>query len=100
MRLSKLSRDIFCETFGKSKFICIGIKLSTNQFFKMKLVDINWRLSFDPNVKILHMHVWSFAYQEARKSNWIRNAADRFRFELKMQRMETMLAKIGFLSRK
>lgn len=54
------------------------------------------RVSFDPKVKILHMHVWTFAYREARKSDCIRNAADRFRFNLRREKLEAMLKRIGF----
>lgn len=56
-------------------------------------------VSFDSNVKVLNMHVWTFAYHEARKSDWSRIAADRFRFEIRAQRFEAMLVKIGFFSR-
>lgn len=54
------------------------------------------KVSFDSNVKIFNMHVWSFAYNEARKSDWMTIAADRYRFELRKQRLEAMLATIGF----
>lgn len=54
---------------------------------------------FDPNVRVLKMCVWTFAYREARKSEWMRIAADRYRFELRKQRIEAMLCKIGFFSR-
>lgn len=57
------------------------------------------KVSFDPHVKILHMRVWTFAFQEARKSDWMRFAADRYRFELRKNQMESMLAKINFFSR-
>lgn len=57
------------------------------------------KVSFDPNVKILHMHVWTFAFQKARKSDWMKIAADRYRFELRKKQMEAMLAKINFFSR-
>lgn len=58
------------------------------------------KVRFDSNVKVLNMHVWSFAYHEARKNDWKRNAADRYRFDLRRKRFEAMLAKIGFFSRK
>lgn len=45
------------------------------------------------------MHVWSFAYHAARKSDWMRIAADRHRFDLRKQKFEAMLVKIGFFSR-
>lgn len=57
------------------------------------------KVCFDLNVKILNMHVWVFAYQQARKSDWMRNAADRYRFELRKEKMEVMLAKIGFFKK-
>lgn len=57
------------------------------------------RVSFNPNVKILHMHVWMLAYRESRKSDWMKFAADRYRFELRKKQMESMLAKINFFSR-
>lgn len=53
-------------------------------------------VSFDPNVKIRHMHVWTFAYREARKSDWSRIAADRYRFELRKEKLEAVLTKIDF----
>lgn len=58
------------------------------------------RVSFDSNVKILNMHVWLFAYREARKSEWARFAADRYRFDLRKQQLESMLTEIDFFSRK
>lgn len=56
-------------------------------------------VSFDSNVHIHYMHVWSFAYRSARKGEWMRNAADKFRFELRKQKLEASLTKIGFFSR-
>lgn len=54
-------------------------------------------VTFDPNVKIYHMHTWSFAYHEARKScDWARIAADRYRFQLRKEKIQAMLDKIGF----
>lgn len=54
------------------------------------------KIRFDPNVKILHMHVWSFAYHNARKNNWTSIAADRYRFELRKQKLQKKLDEIGF----
>lgn len=51
---------------------------------------------FDPHVKIQYMHAWAFAYREARKGDCERIAADRFRFELRKQRLQVQLAEIGF----
>lgn len=57
------------------------------------------KVSFDPNVKVLNMCVWTYAYQEARKSEWLIIAADKYRFNLRKQSFEAMLTKIGFFSR-
>lgn len=55
-------------------------------------------VSFDSKVKIHHMHAWSFAHREARKSNGF--VSDRQRFETRKQLLEVQLAKIGFFSKK
>lgn len=58
------------------------------------------KVRFNPNIEIRHMHVWTFAYREARKnSNWISNILDRQRFELRKQILEEQLTEIGFFSR-
>lgn len=56
-------------------------------------------VSFDSNVKIHYMHVWSFAYRKAREGDWMRDAADRFRFDLRKQKLEALLTRIDFFSR-
>lgn len=56
------------------------------------------RVSFDSNVKILHMRTWTFAFQQARKGEWARFAADRYRFELRKKHLESLLAKTKFFS--
>lgn len=48
--------------------------------------------------KIQFMHVWAFAYREARKSEWVRIAADRFRFQLRIKKFGDMLNEIEFFS--
>lgn len=58
------------------------------------------RVTFDSNVQIHNMHVWAFAYREARKSDLAKIKADRFRFNLRIERLEEELVKIGFFSRK
>lgn len=66
----------------------------------VNMKKIKTSVSFNPNVKIMHMHVWTFAYHEARKScDWARIAADRYRFELRKEKMDAMLSKIRFFSR-
>lgn len=55
------------------------------------------RVTFASNVKILNMYVWSFAYQNARKNDWIGVAA---RFQLKRVLLKEELTKSRFFSRK
>lgn len=55
-------------------------------------------VSFDFNVKILNMHAWTFAYHEARKNDWMRIPADRYRFDLRKKMLEAMLVEIDFFS--
>lgn len=64
-----------------------------------KEVEEKKRVSFDSNVKILKMYVWSFAYHESRKNDWKTIAADRYRFDLRRKKFEAMLRKINFFSR-
>lgn len=64
---------------------------------KVKQKNVSFNLSEN---KIHNMHAWAFAYQEARKSDWLRIAANRYRFDLRKKRIEKMLAKINFFSRK
>lgn len=58
------------------------------------------RVNFDSKVRVQQMHVWSFAYREARKSNWISNFLDRHRFEIRKQLLEDELTRVEFFSRK
>lgn len=46
------------------------------------------RVRFDQNVKVLKMCVWSHAYQQARTSNWMRIAFDRYRFQRRIMAIE------------
>lgn len=62
---------------------------------KKKTVSFNLN-----NNKVHNMYVWSFAYQDARKSDWLRNAADRYRFKLGKESFQIMLTKINFFSKK
>lgn len=57
------------------------------------------KVKFDSEVKILYMHVWSYAYHKARKSNWMQIAADRYRFNMRRERVEALLTEIRFFSR-
>lgn len=66
---------------------------------KHENIKIMKRASFDSNVKIQYLHAWSFAYREARKSEWMRHSVDRYRFDLRRQKLEALLVEIGFFSR-
>lgn len=52
---------------------------------------------FDLKVRFQYLHVWSFAYQEARKSNWV---LDRVRFEIRKQLLNEKLERCDFFSKK
>lgn len=62
-------------------------------------MDREKRVIFDSTVKVHIMHVWAYAYQDARKSNWMKFAADRYRFDLRKQRLEAEFVKIKFFSK-
>lgn len=57
-------------------------------------------VSFNSKVKVQHMHAWSFAYRESRKSKWISMVLDRQRFESRKRLLEAELEKSRFFSRK
>lgn len=59
------------------------------------------KVHFNPNVKIHHMFVWSFAYRKARISDFdrIQIMLDKFRFEIRKELLEEQLEKVGFFSR-
>lgn len=57
------------------------------------------RVRFNSDVKVQHMHVWAFAYREARKNDLAKLAADKYRFDLRKQKFEAMLHKISFFSK-
>lgn len=47
---------------------------------RIKNLKHNQKVTFNPDVNVLTMYVWTFAYNEARKHNWLQIAADRERF--------------------
>lgn len=49
---------------------------------------------FDDNPTFHHMITWDHAYREARKGPWETLARDRIRFQLRIQRLETVLTPI------
>lgn len=52
------------------------------------------KLTFDPIPKIHYMYTWDFAYRQARKSEWIRIAADRERFKQRILKFEEEFKKV------
>lgn len=51
-------------------------------------------VKFNMLPKIYYLHVWSFAYHEARIGNWSQIALDRHRFELRIKRSATFISPI------
>lgn len=51
-------------------------------------------VSFNDTNKIYYMRVWSFAYNQARKSMWEVEALDRFRFRIKINKLNLILSPI------
>lgn len=50
-------------------------------------------ISFNPYVKIHHLHVWTYAYQKNRKDGkmWINAAIDRNRFQKRCKEISCIL---------
>lgn len=49
---------------------------------------------FDINVKILDMRVWPYAYHHARLSEWQRVAADRLRFQNRINQIDQKISPV------
>lgn len=45
-------------------------------------------LKFDLHTQVYHLHVWSFAYKQARVGHWEQFARDRDRFNRRIKRVE------------
>lgn len=54
----------------------------------------NRKVTFNPEIKVLTMHVWSFAYAQARTHNWLQISADRCRFERRIKDTSEILTPI------
>lgn len=52
------------------------------------------KVSFDPNVKVFNMHVWSYAYHTARIGAWKENYLDRLRFNQRIQSAEEIISPV------
>lgn len=52
------------------------------------------KVTFDPEVKVLNMWVWSFAYSEARKNDWMQIAADQDRFKRRIHECNKIISPI------
>lgn len=49
------------------------------------------KVTFDTNEKIYTLHVWTYAYKQARKSDWEQLTRDRARFERRIQKCGEIL---------
>lgn len=54
----------------------------------------NRKVTFNPDVEVLTIYEWPFAYAEARKSNWLQIVADRFRFQRRINEMSETLSPV------
>lgn len=52
------------------------------------------KVVFDPEIKVQKMYVWSFAYSEARKSDYMHVAADRCRFDKRIRECNEVISPI------
>ena len=52
------------------------------------------KVKFNERVIIYPLYVWNFAYREARKSTWMQEAIDRYRFRRRIQELEKLLEPI------
>lgn len=50
------------------------------------------RVKFNPVVKVYELRVWSFAYNQARKSSWEQCARDNERFHLRIEEVGRQIA--------
>lgn len=48
-------------------------------------VEVCFQVTFNPNVEVLTMYTWSYAYWAARKGKWDQIARDHARFERRIQ---------------
>lgn len=61
-----------------------------NRFYIPRL-----RVGFDESKNVVHtMHVWLYAYKQARKGEWGQVARDRHRFKRRIQKIEDRLSHI------
>jgi hypothetical protein len=51
-------------------------------------------VTFNDNVQVFPMVVWSFAYRQARKSECFKHYLDRLRFEKRIKNCENTLSKV------
>lgn len=51
-------------------------------------------VTFDMNVYVLNMFVWSYAYRVARIGTWQQDAADRERFEKRITELEKIISPV------
>lgn len=56
--------------------------------------EMKANVKFNMSPEIHHLHVWSFAYREARIGNWSQIALDRHRFELRIKQSATFISPI------
>ena len=54
-------------------------------------MELKKTVRFSEKIQVFRMHVWKYAYEQARKSSWRQELCDRIRFEARIQETEKML---------
>lgn len=52
------------------------------------------RVTFNPKLEVQHLHVWNYAYREARKGKWMEIALDRSRFKRRIKLVQNIISLI------
>lgn len=66
----------------------------TDQDYRGFTFGSRLKVSFNPNVQVLKMHVWSYAYHTARISRWRQDYLDRKRFQKRIKAAEKIISPI------
>lgn len=69
------------DSINKNTSFRKHISGKTHKIYEDKLEIVRRTVQFDSKIKIYEMHVWQFAYTQARKDKWQQMARDRTRFQ-------------------
>ena len=63
-------------------------------FLQKKMERNVKKVTFKEDVQIYYMHVWKYAYREARKNYWLTFTTDRMRFKRRIEKLEDIMSPI------